>query len=188
MHFMYPHHTWLTNPVLAFLEFLRPSKRYNGMALADMKLRHSAVTPCGGAATTFIEIYRALGGEATLVKFRGPPSHLVAEAKIGKERYFVDANLEVIVPLSTEESAANRALVTEYYAHLPEERLSPLLGALSRKPELIGYDGAPTATPFGYRMQRLIEVVKFAIPITGFAFFALLRQRLRATAPSANLH
>lgn len=53
MHFMYPHHSWLTNPYPAVAEVILPKKPYNGMYLADDVLRHSAVAPCGGAANTF---------------------------------------------------------------------------------------------------------------------------------------
>ncbi|MEX0383598.1 hypothetical protein [Spiribacter pallidus] len=64
------------------------------MALADDKLRHSAVASCDHAANVFVEIYRAMAGEAQKVSFSG---HDIAEARIGDQRYFVDANLERFV-------------------------------------------------------------------------------------------
>lgn len=94
MHFMYPHHTWATNPWLALAETLVPEKPYNQMALADDKLRHSAVASCGHAANVFVEVYRAMGGNAQKVSFQG---HDIAEARIDNQRYFVDANLERFV-------------------------------------------------------------------------------------------
>lgn len=94
MHFMYPHHTWRTNPYLALAEVIAPKRPWNQMALADAKLRHSAVASCGHAANVFVEIYRAMDGEAQVVSFSG---HDIAEARIGSQRYFVDANLERFV-------------------------------------------------------------------------------------------
>lgn len=180
LHFMYPRHTWRTNPLLAFLEFVRPTKDYNAMLSADVTLRHSAVENCGGAATTFVEVYRALGGEATVVGFRGPPSHLAAEARVGGKRYFVDADLEVIVPLSTKEFVADRALIDEYYGHLQGGDFELYQEVFSNPPIFVGYDGPPTLSPRMYRAQVWLEVAKFGIPVTGFAFFALLRQRVHS--------
>ena len=91
MHFMYPRHAWMTNPWLALAEMAVPQKPYNQMALADDKLRHSAVASCGHAANVFVEVYRAMDGEAQKVSFSG---HDIAEARIGEKRYFVDTNLE----------------------------------------------------------------------------------------------
>ena len=178
MHFMYPHHTWRTNPILALLEFLFPQKSYNRMALADMKLRHSSGVECGGAATTFVEVYRAVGGEASFVSFVGPTaSHQVAEARIGEKRYFVDADLEVIAPFSTEDFIANADLVRSHYAARSEEDIDLYLSIYSVPPILAGYDGPPTDAVFGYRVQRALEVVKFAVPIAGLALAALLMRR-----------
>jgi hypothetical protein len=91
MHFMYPHHTWRTNPYLALADTIAPTRSWNQKTRADDKLRHSAVASCGHAANVFIECYRAMGGEAQKVSFSG---HNIAEARIGGQRYFVDANLE----------------------------------------------------------------------------------------------
>jgi hypothetical protein len=57
LHFMYPHHTRRTNPYLALADTVAPTRSWNQMALADDKLRHSAVASCGHAANVFVEIY-----------------------------------------------------------------------------------------------------------------------------------
>ena len=36
LHFLYPKHSWVTNPTLSFIELLFPEKNFDTMALADM--------------------------------------------------------------------------------------------------------------------------------------------------------
>ena len=162
MHFMYPHHTWLTNPYLKFAETLMPEKPYDSMAPADVKLRHSAVAPCGGTATTFIEIYRKLGGLAQFVSFDG---HDVVEAIADGKKYSLDADLETLAPYSIEDFTADPALMSHYYSHRSEEEIEHYLAVFQSEPIYMGYGGIPSSSPRVYLLQQAVEYGKFFVPL-----------------------
>ena len=164
LHFMYPHHTWVTNPLLRFLEFLAPAKQYNYMATADTKLRHAVAAPCGDVATVFVEVYRELGGQAQSVFFSGPPSHQLAEAIADGQKYLVDVDLEAIAPVSITEFAEDESLRSKYYSHRSEEELEFFATVFSQPLGFSGYSGLPSNSPRAYRLQATLERAKFIIP------------------------
>jgi len=161
MHFMYPHHTWRTNPYLALAEFLFPTKPFNGMYLADDNLRHSAVTWCGGAATIFIEIYRAMGGEAQTVSFLG---HDIAEARIGNQYYFVDADLERFAQGRVKQVAESESRLRSLYAGYSEERINHYVGVFATNAIYGGYYGPSTNSPRIQKIQAAIAYGKWIAP------------------------
>ncbi len=181
MHFMYPHHTFLTNPYLWLGEKLLPSKPLDGMFLAEMNLRHAAYAPCGGAAVTFIEIYRAMGGRAQFGSFIG---HDIAEVDIDGDKYIVDANLETIIPHSLAEVSKQPDLIMPYYSHRPD-RISYYLEVFSTTLKEAGYDRPPSYRADVYWLQKLVDVGKWFVPpivaLIGIFFFAV---RKRESIPS----
>ena len=162
LHFMYPHHTWLTNPWLAFAETLFPEKPYNQMALADDKLRHSAVASCGHAANVFVEVYRAIGGKAQKVSFSG---HDIAEARIGEKQYFVDANLERFVQGEVEAMAETEYRLRALYASYPEERIDHYVKVFGTEATYWGYDGPSFNSRRTQQMQTAIAWGKWIAPV-----------------------
>lgn len=164
LHYMYPSHTWLTNPVLAMLGHAFPDRLYNTMALADANLRHSVGVPFGGAATTFIKVYRAVGGQAQFVAYDGPPGHQLAEAIADGKKYLVDADLEVLAPMSVRRFAANPSHIPQYYAHRSFEERDVYREIYAQRPWYGGFDGPPTSSRGGYAMQAALEKAKFAVP------------------------
>lgn len=175
-HFMYPRHTWRTNPILKFLEVVDPEGMFDSMELADVKLRHSAVAPCGGAATTVIEIYRRLGGQAQFVGFDG---HAVAEVIADERVYLVDANLEALISVPAEELAANPDLLDRYYPHLTSTHRRQLARIYATPAIRMGYHGAPSGNPRVYAVQRWVEGLKWGVPATALLGAILCRLRRR---------
>lgn len=161
-HFMYPHHTFLSNPYLWSAERLFPSKMFDSLETADAKLRHSAFAPCGGNATTFIEIYRRLGGRAQFVSFAG---HDVAEAMADGRTYFVDPHREVLVALSAEKFAADSELLQRSVAHLPPSEQVIYERILRSPPTRMGFDAPPSGSPRLYRLQVAVEYAKWIPPV-----------------------
>lgn len=182
LHLMYPRHTFVTNPYLRVLHELFPDRTYDTMAPADVKLRHAVGVSCGGAATTFVEIYRALGGQAQFITYRGPPGHQVAEAMADGRAYFVDPDLEVLAPNGALEFSFNPDRIAHYYRHRSPEEIEVFQRVFRQRPIAFGFDGPPSGSPRGYAMQQVLEVVKFAIPLAGIGIGFLLRRVWRGPA------
>lgn len=161
MHFMYPRHTWITNPYLAFVETIFPKKPYNEIALANDKLRHSAVASCGHATNVFIEIYRELGGSVREVAFDG---HIIAEAKINGQQWFVDVNLEAIKKGKVKKVSASRETIEEVYSHLSDSRREHYIKVFKSIPSYGGYDGPVFNSPRIYTAQLIIDRLKWVLP------------------------
>lgn len=162
LHMMYPHHTLLTNPYLALTEKIFPEKSFNQMALADDKLRHSAVASCSHAANTFVEIYRAMGGEAQLVSFQG---HDLAEAKTGNNYYLVDADLEVLAEGRVAELAKDEQALRRIYQHHKSELVDYYISVFSTQVQHFGYDGPVSNSMRIYRVQQILAYVKWILPL-----------------------
>lgn len=177
VHHMYPRHTFLTNPALRLLEVAFPDRSYDSMALADMKLRHAVGVPCGGAATTFVEVFRAVGGRAQFVTYPNKPGHQIAEAQADGRTFTVDADLETLAPYSVLEFAADPGLIERYYPHRAEWERKVFREVFAQKPHLSGYDGPPTGSPRGYAFQAAVEILKFAVPSLGILVCIALRWR-----------
>jgi hypothetical protein len=179
MHFMYPHHTWRTNPYLALAEVIAPTRSWNQMALADDKLRHSAVASCGHAANVFVEIYRAVGGKAQKVSFSG---HDIAEARIGERRYFVDANLERFMQGRVSDVVQSESRLRALYSGYAEERISHFVDVFQTDAKFWGYDGPSFNSPRIQWVQSLVAWVKWLIPVlllgAGIGLLVLGRRRV----------
>jgi len=188
LHLVYPKHDFVTNPYLSLLHRLFPERTYDTMAPADVKLRHSAGVSCGGAATTFVEIYRALGGRAQFITYMGPPGHQVAEAIADDRAWFIDADLEVIAPFAAIEFAFRSDRIARYYSHRSAEEIEVYEKVFRQRPIPFGFDGPPSGSPRGYAFQQALESAKFALPVVlGVGFFGLRRWggRDRSGAQSA---
>jgi hypothetical protein len=175
IHFMYPHFTWLTNPYLSLVEKVVPEKPYNGMYLADDMLRHGAAGGCGNTATTFIEIYRALGREAQFVEL---PGHDVAEAVAGGKKWLVDPDMGGIAPQSVADINMQTDLLDGIYEHQGHKvgRLKEMFG--SDRILEYGYDSLPTASPRIYRAQQVIGIAKWMMAPALIALLILMRRRI----------
>ena len=172
VHRMYPRHTWKTNPFFALLEWLFPSRSINEMSTAEELLRHSAVGGCGDTAVTSITLYRKLGYEAQYVSLDG---HHVGEFIADGKKWFVDADMEVIAPYSIEQIKDNLDLVYEIYADFPKSRQNTMMRIISSKTfSSNGYDGAPKYGDKMWNFHKLIEVMKWIIPLIGILFSFLL--------------
>ncbi len=178
IHYMYPHHTWLTNPALAFLEFVAPGKRYDTMIPADVVLRHAAAAPCGAVATTFVEVHRALGGKAQFVSFYGGSGHQVAEVIADGKKFFVDVDLEAIAPFGAIEFAANEDLISRHYSHRSPAEIEQYSAIFSQQIFLGGYEGIPSDSPLAYRGQVLLERGKLILPAAVAALCIVARARI----------
>ena len=170
---MYPHYTSLTNPWLGLAETLFPEQSYNQMALADAKLRHSAVASCGHAGNVFVEIYRSMGGQAQKVSFSG---HDIAEARIRDQRYFVDANLERFARGAVQDLAGSESRLRSLYGGYPEERIDHYVDVFGTEARYWGYDGPSFNSPRIQSMEAIIAWAKWVIP----AVLILLGMGLRA--------
>ncbi len=179
MHFMYPHYTWLTNPYLALADIIAPTRSWNQMARADDKLRHSAVASCGHAANVFVEVYRAMGGEAQKVSFSG---HEIAEARISGQRYFVDANLERFMQGGVSELAESESRLRALYDGYPKERIDHFVEVFQTDVTYWGYDGPSFNSPRIQRAQFVIQWLKWALPVllmlAGLGMIAVGRRRV----------
>jgi len=169
MHFMYPHHTWVTNLWLAFSEFLFPKKPFNGMYLADDLLRHSAVAPCAGAANVFIEIYRALNGHAQLIHFSGA-GHTIVEVRIGNQFYFVDANLERLKKGKVKDISSSENIIREIYSGYSKNKIDSLIKIFKSKSTYFGYNSSAADSPRIQKVQYILSWLKWFIPFLLFYF------------------
>lgn len=165
MHFMYPHHTWVTSPFIAMAEAIFPDKSYNQMALADDKLRHSAVASCDHAANVFTEIFRAMGGEAQVVSFDG---HVIAEARIGSRFFFVDPNLERLIEGKVRDVVKSESMIRILYAGYPDGKLNDIVKLFQTSPTYFGYNNIPFPSQRIYRMQIIVLYAKWIVPIGFF--------------------
>jgi hypothetical protein len=182
VHFMYPRHTYLTNPFLALFRSLVPHWTFDAMYLGDDLLRHTAGASCGQAAGVFIEIWRKLGGQARACNLLG---HDIAEAKINGRLWVVDPDLEAMGPYSVEEIRSNPDLVSKIYTHLQDSTdLKGLKEAFAHPGvRFFGFDGPPTTSPRIYKGQKLVNVLKFvffpAIAFISYVIFYRLVKRRR---------
>ena len=178
IHYMYPHHTWVTNPIYAALELLDKNNSFNGMATADELLRHSAAGACGDTSVTFIEIYRALGGEAQYVQLDG---HHFAEAKAGGQKWLVDADKDAFASYSIDDIADNPGIVDAVYVKRPPRDRKKLKKMFSGKIVYTGYDGVPYYGAKMYYLHKVVEVGKWFIAPIGImtALLGLLLYRRR---------
>jgi len=179
IHRMYPRHTWKTNPFFALFEFVLPSRSMNEMSTAEELLRHSAVGGCGDTTATSITLFRKLGYEAQYVALDG---HHVGEFVAGGKKWLVDADMEVISPHSIEYIKDNLDLVPEIYAKYPKSRQNTMKRIFASKTfSANGFDGAPKYNNNLWTLHKVIEFVKWIIPIVGFVvscwFLVLSRRR-----------
>ena len=177
LHVVSPRHDIVTNPYLSGLQRIFPERSFDTMAPADVKLRHAIGVSCGGAATTFVEIYRALGGRAQFVTYRGPPGHQVAEAIADGRAWFVDADLEVLAPFGALSFAFADERIAHYYGHRSQEDIELYGRVFRQKPIVFGFDGPASGSPRGDALQRGLEVAKFAFPIVAGLGLAIVRRR-----------
>ena len=176
IHHMYPHHTWSTNPIYAALEFIDEKRSMNEMATADELLRHSAAGACGDTSVTFIEIYRAMGGEAQYVQLDG---HHIVEAVAEGRKWLVDADKDVLAPYSIESIAGDPGLVDVVYARRTERDRNKLRKMFSREILYSGYDGVPYYGAKMYYLHKTVEIAKWFVAPLGLAL-ALLGMYLYA--------
>jgi hypothetical protein len=177
VHYMYPRHTFLTNPYLAFLGLIMPSRTFDAMYLAADLLRHSAGASCGQAAAVFIEIWRELGGQARIHHLEG---HDIAEAMVGGKLYVVDPDLEAMAPYSIKELRSNPILLEEVYSHISEPGVVDGLKSIFIDPNYWHYefDEPPATSPRIYLGQLWINRLKFAVfPLLAMVFLFILRLR-----------
>lgn len=160
-HFMYPHHTLLTNPYLWLGEQIFPARPINAMFLADMNLRHSAVGACGNATVTFVEIFRAMGGKAQFATY---PAHIVAEADIDGKKYLVDADLEALVPHSLNAVYHQPELIVPHYKHKTSEEIETFMQVFGTEFIESGYDAPPAYRGGVYRFMQFVEWFKWVLP------------------------
>lgn len=170
IHHMYPHHTWATNPIYAALEFIDEKRSLNEMATADELLRHSAAGACGDTSVTFIEIWRAMGGEAQYVQLDG---HHIVEAKAGGREWLVDADKDALAPYSIEHISRQPELVDEIYTTRPERDRGNLKEMFSREIRFSGYDGVPYYGARIYYLHKTVETAKWLIAPLGVVFALL---------------
>nr|MDA3875819.1 hypothetical protein [Halothiobacillus sp.] len=171
MHFMYPHHTWLTNPYLALAEKVFPEKPYNGMYGPNATLRHSAVAHCSQAASVFISIYREMGGGARFVSLQG---HNVAEANVKGVIYMVDPDLEALTSYSVEEIHENLHLVPSIYSHRSAKEVKNYQAIFSMGYHTFSFHDVPSNSPRIYKVNVLLESAKWFLPITIVLFGVVL--------------
>lgn len=164
IHWMYPHHTWLTNPIFRAFETYDPKNSFNEMATADELLRHSANGGCGDTAVTFLEIYRAFGYEGQYVSLDG---HHVAEAITENKKWLVDADLEVVAPYSIAEISTNLELIDSIYAKYGEDQRKKLKNIFKKIVHQNGYNGAPRYNDYMYDLHKRWEGLKWFLPLLG---------------------
>lgn len=168
IHRMYPVHSWITNPFYALLEIYDPLNSFNEMSTANELLRHTAVGGCGDAAVTAIEVFRALGFSAQYVSLKG---HHVAEFIAGGKKWLVDANMEVIAPYSIQHIRDNLDLIEEIYGKYSVDRQQSMKKIFNRKgARFNGYSGAPRYGDYMWNLHKLIEKLKWIIPLIGIVF------------------
>lgn len=160
VHYMYPHHTWVTNPIYALLELVDPRRSFNEMATASELLRHSAAGACGDTSTTFLEVYRALGGEAQYVQLDG---HHLVEARVNGRYWLVDADKEALGPYGIEQIKNDPDLVDEIYTKRPKKDRRNLKSMFSREVVYSGYTGVPYYGAKMYYLHKSIEVLKWVV-------------------------
>jgi hypothetical protein len=177
VHYMYPRHTYLTNPYLAFLGLIMPLRTFDAMYLAEDLLRHSAGASCGQAAAVFIEIWRELGGYARIHHLEG---HDIAEAMVEGKLHVVDPDLEAMAPYSIKELRANPELLEEVYSHIDEPGVVDSLKTTFSDPNYWHYefDEPPSTSPRIHQGQLWVNRLKFAVfPLLAIAFLFILRGR-----------
>ena len=165
IHRMYPIHSLKTNPFYVLLEMYDPLNSFNEMSTANELLRHSAVGGCGDTTVTSIEIFRALGYEAQYVSLDG---HHVGEFIAGGKRWLVDADMEVIAPYSIQYIKDNLELVHEIYSKYPLSRQNTMKRIFAK--DILnenGFTGAPRYGDYMWNLHKLIEKVKWIIPLFG---------------------
>jgi len=179
LHYMYPRHTFMTNPFLAVFGVFIPHRTFDAMYLGDDLLRHSAGASCGQAAGVFIEIWRGLGGKARAYHLKG---HDIGEAMVDGQMWMVDPDLEAMAPHSIDELRANPELVVQVYSFLkPQDRIESMKRIFA-DPDVWHYafDEPPTTSPRIYLGQKWGNRLKFVFfPALAAAGLLLLRWRNR---------